>query len=75
MDVEIKIQYFGIAWQIRFEAKRQLSQKHKMCHVMFLQFCINLNNYKMILLRVPFFWIYCILIINICIFLFILVVD
>ena len=43
--------------------------------VMFLQFCINLNNYKMILLRVPFFWIYCILIINICIFLCILVVD
>ena len=43
--------------------------------VMFLQFCINLNNYKMILLRVPFFWIYCILSINICIFLFILVVD
>ena len=36
--------------------------------VMFLQFCINLNNYKMILPRVPFFWIYCILIINIFVY-------
>lgn len=33
MHEEIKMQYFEMAWQIRFEATLQLSQKHKMCHV------------------------------------------